>query len=100
RFESHLFRIERAGSAKYSTPRLASVSGEEDARRAMPTNFEPLSGGCEEQGSMSPWSGTVGKRRDVGLVAIARLARCPQHIRLYFACQVSWKIAPLTHALT
>src|SRR5271170_5958290 len=62
RSESQWLRIERAGSRKYSVPRLASARGEEDARRAMPTRSGSGPGGGRAPGPLSRWSGTLGNR--------------------------------------
>src|SRR5579864_1154493 len=61
RSESQRFRIDRAGKRKYSAPRLLSASGEEAARRAMPTRLAAGSGGDGVCRSVSRW-GTGGKR--------------------------------------
>src|SRR5712692_3078899 len=85
--------MERAGRRKYSAPRLLSASGEEAARRAMPTRSAARSGGVGAWRSISRWHGTGGKRgkdscavgvdsservkaRGSGRVAIARLPDC------------------------
>src|ERR1700693_2048326 len=60
RFESQWFRIERTGKRKYSVPRLASASGEEKARRAMPTRSGTDPGGSRAPGPLSRWFGASG----------------------------------------
>src|SRR5579872_252462 len=61
------------GSRKYSVPRLASASGEERARRAMPTRSGAGPGGSRASGPLSCWFRTSGNK--VGVRSLPRLRR-------------------------
>src|SRR5712692_6446599 len=108
--------MERAGRRKYSAPRLLSASGEEAARRAMPTRSAARSGGVGAWRSISRWHGTGGKRgKDSCAVGVDSSERVkargsgggPLHacqiapyIRLLFACQAIFALdSPLTQAV-
>src|ERR1700741_135107 len=67
------FRIDFTGSRKYSVPRLASTSGEEEARRAMPPRSGTDPGGSRASGPLSRWLGTLGNK--VGLGSSLRSGR-------------------------
>src|SRR5580698_4571183 len=58
--------MDLTGSRKYSVPRLASASGEEKARRAMPTRSGAGPGGSRASGPLSRWVGTSGNKVGVG----------------------------------
>src|SRR5271169_6312100 len=62
------------GSRKYSVPRLASASGEEKARRAMPTRSGADPGGSRALGPLSRWFGTSGNKVGVGSLLRPRRA--------------------------
>src|SRR5580693_4721328 len=66
--------MDLTGSRKYSVPRLASASGEEKARRAMPVRSGAGPGGSRASGPLSPWIGTSGNKVGVGSLLRPRRA--------------------------
>src|SRR6516164_2116870 len=82
RSEWHSFNMDFTGRRKYSVPRLASLRGEDAARRAMPTSSVAgfslragTGGGAEApfRGSQLPWRAAWGNK--VRLVCLARVGR-------------------------
>src|SRR5580704_2037109 len=65
--------MDLTGSRKYSVPRLASASGEEKARRAMPMRSGAGPGGSRASGPLSCWFRTSGNK--VGVRSLPRLRR-------------------------